>query len=282
MSKKISIKLKNIEYLGDSIGHNIRLEISIKNKVYNLNKSIKPNGLKEINEEIAQFETLKNIFEEKISIKVVEKDLIFNDIGQINDQIKIDLGSEKSKDFKFKIKVQEMRKNLRKVTAIFNVILVIEQAKKIPSVDDPEWTGDLNDDTEQMILARMILGEAENQKEEAKIGVGFSVLNRVKKNKKSWGNNIHAVILKKSQYDSFWNKDTKDKVRDPFYKNVSVLIWTQCYEVAGVVLRWEISDPTFGATHFHSYKKQKDFPWWATKKNFKVKIDEMYFYELKA
>lgn len=209
MSKKISIKLKNIEYSGDSIGDDIKLEISIKNKVYNLNKLIKPNSVSEINKEIAQFEIPENIFEEKIYIKVMEKDLIFNDIGQISDQIKIDLGFEKSKDFKFKIKVQEIRKNLRKVTAIFNLILVIEQAKKIPSVDDPEWTGDFNDDTEQIILARMILGEAENQKEETKIGVGFSVLNRIGKNKKSWGNNIHSVsfIQKTKRFSLVGNKE---------------------------------------------------------------------------
>jgi len=41
--------------------------------------------------------------------------------------------------------------------------------KRIPTVEDPEWTGKFSDDTDQMILARAIFGEAENQTKEVKI-----------------------------------------------------------------------------------------------------------------
>jgi hypothetical protein len=150
---------------------------------------------------------------------------------------------------------------------------------ELPTVDNPKWTGDWNDDTDEIILARMILGEGESQSKEAKTGIGFTVLNRIKKQKKQWGYTIHEVVLKESQYDSFWNIKTKEKVRDPFHKNVEKSIWEKCYEVAEIVIGGRTEDPTFGATHFHSFKYKKDFPDWATEENFKIKIDKVYFYE---
>ena len=161
--------------------------------------------------------------------------------------------------------------------------LGVDKLKRIPSVENPKWTDEnFIDDSEQMILARVILGEGENQSKEARTGIGFTVLNRIKKHKKQWGYNVHEVILKESQYDSFWNKNTKDKVRDPLNNNVSISVWNKCYAVAEAVLGGQIADPTFGATHFHSYKHQIDFPWWATEKNLKTKIDRVYFYGLEA
>ena len=96
---------------------------------------------------------------------------------------------------------------------------------------------------------------------------------------------VFTIILEVDQvkripYDSFWNKDTKNKVRNPLLNNINRSTWNECYEVAQFVLSGQVTDPTFGATHFHSFKHQKDFPHWATKKNFKVKIDAVYFYEL--
>lgn len=117
---------------------------------------------------------------------------------------------------------------------------------------------------------------------EAKIGIGFSVPNRIKKHKKNWGYTIHEVILKKYQYDSFWNKNTKDKVKNPLNNNIERSIWDESYKAAEIVLNGQTKDPTSGATYFHSFDKKKNFPRWATKKNFKIKIDAVYFYELKA
>jgi len=160
--------------------------------------------------------------------------------------------------------------------------LGVNEIKRISTMENPKWTGKFEDDTELIIMARMILGEGENQKKEAKIGLGHSVLNRIKKHKKHWGYTIHEVILKEFQYDSFWNTDTKNKVKDPLHNNVSRSIWNESYGVAEAVLNGKVTDPTFGATHFHTYKHKSDFPWWATENNFKIKIDKIYFYELEA
>lgn len=155
------------------------------------------------------------------------------------------------------------------------------QLERVPSVNDPIWTGDFNDDTDQMLLARLILGEMEGQSEEAKTGVGFTVLNRLKKKRSNWGASIKEIILKKKQYDAFVNKLTAKKVQDPL-SHVSEKEWKDCYKIAEQLLAGTLSDPTFGATHFYSTSDGRDFPSWATGDVFKTKIGITFFYELES
>ncbi|MBI3443742.1 cell wall hydrolase [Candidatus Woesebacteria bacterium] len=154
----------------------------------------------------------------------------------------------------------------------------------IPTVDNPKWTGDFYDDTEDILLARLIFGEAENQPRDAKIGVGFTVINRVKKQRSNWGLTNREVILKEGQYNALWDPDRRIKVRDPLNNadEATRQAWQESYEVAKGTLNNSLTDTTSGATHFHSYTQQKDFPSWATEKNFKVKLGNIYFYELDA
>lgn len=156
--------------------------------------------------------------------------------------------------------------------------------KRVPTVDNPKWTGSFDDDPEDILLARLIFGEAENQPKEAKIGVGFTVLNRVKKQQPNWGFTNREVILKEDQYDALWNKNTRDKVRDPLV-NASEerrKEWATAYGVAQSVLAGTLTDPTSGATNFHSFSEEERFrfPSWATEQNFKIKLGDIYFYEL--
>lgn len=152
----------------------------------------------------------------------------------------------------------------------------------IPTVDNPKWTEDFYDDTEAMLLARMIFGEAENQPKDAKAGVGFTVLNRLKKQQSNWGFNVREIILKESQYDGLWNRYTRDKVRDPLNGagEKRKQEWQESYEVAREILFNGATDTAFGSTNFHSYADVRDFPDWATDKSHRTKIGEIYFYEL--
>jgi len=171
---------------------------------------------------------------------------------------------------------------LHKITIDFGIKPSVPEG--IPTVDNPKWTGDFYDDTEDILLARLIFGEAENQPKEAKIGVGFTVINRVNKQRPNWGLTIREVILKENQYDSLWSEATYEKVRDPL-KSASEArkkAWVESYEVALGILSGAVSDTTNGATNFHSFTKPEDFPSWATEENFKVKIGDFYFYELEG
>ncbi|MBU4369802.1 cell wall hydrolase [Patescibacteria group bacterium] len=157
-------------------------------------------------------------------------------------------------------------------------------SKQIPTVDNPKWTGDFRDDTEDILLARLIFGEAKNQSEDAKIGIGFTVVNRVKKQRPNWGFSIKEVILKENQYDALWNPITSGGVQDPL-NNADILTqkaWKESYNIARGILDESLEDPSSGATNFHSYKERKGFPDWAADKNFKIKIGNTYFYELES
>lgn len=58
--------------------------------------------------------------------------------------------------------------------------------------------------------------------------------------------------------------------------------WDDSYKIAGGILNKSLVDPTNGATNFHSFTNQKDFPGWATEENFKIKLGDIYFYELES
>lgn len=131
-------------------------------------------------------------------------------------------------------------------TATIDLGATPETPFRIPSVNDPAWTGDFADDSVEMLLARMIFGEAENQPKEAKSGVGFTVINRVANQRTNWGVTVREVLLKEHQYDALWNPDRRDAVRDPL----------------------------------RGANEAEKFPPWATRENFKIKIGDILFYEL--
>lgn len=105
---------------------------------------------------------------------------------------------------------------------LHNIEIGIKAPKRIPSVDDPKWTGDFRDDTDKMLLSRLIFGETNNEPREAKIWAAWSVINRTTANS-WWPETIKEVILQKDQYDPI--KPTSDvykKIIDPLnYKGRS-------------------------------------------------------------
>lgn len=152
--------------------------------------------------------------------------------------------------------------------------------KRIPDVYDPEWTGNFNDDSEQIILARLILGEAEDQSREAKIWVGDSVLNRIKN--KAWPNIVHEVILQSGQFDPFKSNDSNFyKIIDPLQNanQPRLEAWRESYEIANSLLSGEILNSTT-VTHFHGRGVSKD--WFINNVvpngKFLKQIDDTYFY----
>ncbi len=278
----------SIQYTRESVGEEIHIEIKIRDKFYSSDKIIKPNTTLPISEPIIEFETPPETFHENISIKIVEDDLIFDDVGETDSVLRID-AANLPQVFKFEVKVSERGTNFRKATAAFIVTLSADKVKRIPSVDDPNWTGNFNDDTEQMILARVIWGETRGASRAVRIAVGCSIRNRLgTKGKKGLRNSYHKIILESSQYSVFWEKSPKDKnlkaLRDPLGTTENPADnekWKDIYFIAGQVINEDIPDPTKGANHYYSkIKKNYKPPYWATKKTFTVKIDNTYFYRL--
>lgn len=155
------------------------------------------------------------------------------------------------------------------------------QPKRIPTPIDPEWTHDFNDDPEAIIMARLMLGEAETQSAEAKLWVAGSVLNRVASS--AWPNTIHDVILQEGQYDPFKSVDTNfRKITDPLGEDTSQLRlknWQECCDLAEKLLLGRIPNPTT-ATHFSGEGVDKDYfiKTYIPKGKFLKQIDNTIFY----
>ncbi|MDP3697827.1 MAG: cell wall hydrolase [Candidatus Taylorbacteria bacterium] len=165
---------------------------------------------------------------------------------------------------------------------VFNELTArVTISDRIPSVDDPLWTGDFYDDSEEMILARLIFGEARSQIEEAKIWVVSTVFNRIKST--GWvAKNIHEVILQDQQYESF-NQNNKNRrfIENPLLDPTQKESWIDCYKVAEKMLKNDIMIPS-EATHFHSHTEVEEIKRFENtivpNGKFLKKIDDIYFY----
>jgi hypothetical protein len=123
MSKAISLKILKLQYGGESIGNDILLEIEIAGEKFSSDQTIKRGATFEYNQEVKQFRGVENAIEVPLKIRVIEKDFLFNDVGETAGVILIDLNSL-PKSFDFQVKVQERNKlTLGKSTAIFSITM---------------------------------------------------------------------------------------------------------------------------------------------------------------
>ncbi len=133
-----------------------------------------------------------------------------------------------------------------------------------PTVDNPKWTGDFSDDTDQIILARALFGEARNTlvPDEARIAIGWVIKNRVIST--GWPDTYLGVITKPKHFSAFnLGDDNRQFVEDPFHtgKEVDREAWRKAYDIAGKVISGKLADPTQGANHY--YDDSINTPGWA-------------------
>lgn len=156
-----------------------------------------------------------------------------------------------------------------------------KKVRHVPSVYDPTWNGDFNDDSDVMILSRAIFGEARNLQspDKLRVAVGWTIKNRVN-NPSWWGNSYHSAITKPRQYSAFNQGDPNRKyVESPLHKGNETdrKSWQNCYKIAEQVITGEIEDPTSGATHY--YDQSISPPDWASPGNFVIKISTVFFHK---
>lgn len=290
MRYKIISKLKNITHSGAHIGRDIEIHISSSLGIsFTAKRRVPPEQVTNFDVEIVRIISDANSLSLPISVTITEHDAIFNDEGTSQQTIELNLESEKTRADTMVIPVTERRWLFWKATARFSVVIetLIESVPpemRVPTVDDPGWTGDFNDDDETILLARVIFGEARDRRlsDTARIAVGWSIRNRVEyKNALRYGGTYHAVILKPKQYSSFTATNAnRYLVENPLSNenDVDARAWTNCYDIAANVLNNRIMDPTNGANHF--FDDSISPPSWAKQEYFKVKIDSFLFYEI--
>jgi N-acetylmuramoyl-L-alanine amidase len=121
------------------------------------------------------------------------------------------------------------------------------------------------------LLVLCIWREARGESLSAKMGVAWSIRNRVQK-PSWWGNSWDTVILCDKQYSSF-NADDPNatkipKMTDPSYPDCS-LAAVSAYNGLG-------ADPTQGATNYYSGEVA---PSWAAEMSFTITIGAFRFYK---
>ncbi|PIQ81222.1 MAG: hypothetical protein COZ34_00085 [Candidatus Pacebacteria bacterium CG_4_10_14_3_um_filter_34_15] len=135
---------------------------------------------------------------------------------------------------------------------------------RIPTVDDPKWSGNFEDDTDQIVMARALFGEARNTlvPNEARIAIGWVIKNRVASN--SWPSSYWEVITIPKHFSAFNSGDSnRPFVEDPLRtgNEIDQQAWINSYEIAGKVISGELTDPTGGANHY--YDDSASTPGWA-------------------
>jgi hypothetical protein len=174
MVKVIILKVAKIKYGGKSIGDDIRLGIEAMGQIATIDKRIKINTSAEINREVARFLTDQKSFKAGIKITVIEKDLLFNDIGIVEKNIKIDVEQGKSQEFSFEVRVKENRSVLLnkfwgKAIAVFEVVLtaeILETAQYVPNEGDGWLKAILDRDKSKINLPAFL--KVKNEKNDLK------------------------------------------------------------------------------------------------------------------
>jgi spore germination cell wall hydrolase CwlJ-like protein len=110
-------------------------------------------------------------------------------------------------------------------------------------------TSNFSKDSDEVLLARMLFGEARNCSDEEKVAVAYTALNRAKDGKKWNGTDIRGTVLKKWQYSCFNSSDpNREKLMNP--EAYDSKAWEKCLEISTGVLAGKCQDPTNGATHY--------------------------------
>lgn len=141
MLKKIKFKLIKIKYAGKSIGNDIRIDIEILDNILRADKRMQARKTAEFNQAIGDFFSDQKTFSAKVKITIIEKDILFNDIGKIEKTIKVDTDDVKPQKFIYNIKLRENRfgKAWGKSSAIFEITIeasVTETTRYIPDISN--------------------------------------------------------------------------------------------------------------------------------------------------
>ena len=141
MTKLIRLRLSRIKYTGDSIGDDIRIEVESLNKFVGLNMRLKRGSDRALNVEIGQFFGDGVSFALPVTIRIIERYLVFNDVGSVQKTIKVNLSDPSPQRNISTIEVRERRGYLTRGKAVFAVTLeaeVSDATRYVPDIDESQ------------------------------------------------------------------------------------------------------------------------------------------------
>ena len=125
------------------------------------------------------------------------------------------------------------------------------------------------------LLALCIWREARGETNDAQLGVGCSIRNRVLKGG-WWGSTYRSVILKPWQYSSFNEGDPNStKFPDP-----NDPVGMQCTENASLVINGNCADNTNGAQSYFDRSLDSNPPKWAATMTHTLDLGRLHFYKV--
>lgn len=139
------------------------------------------------------------------------------------------------------------------------------------------------DKANEKCLATMVYGEARGESKQGQIAVAYTAVNR------AVNRSVCDVILAPKQYSTFNDNPALKAAAlnlhiEPKHKNpIDAAAWGKAVEVARMVMRKRVPDPTKGATHYLAPKAMEEFgyeyPEWSRQYRLITIIDNHQFYK---
>lgn len=273
MAYTLIYSIQDIAHSGSHIGRELEVDIKTSENIsLNFRKRILPDRTTKLDKELGSVVTEGEVFSLLLDVTLTEHDVLFNDVGNIKQDITFNINQNIAKADTITVPVTERRWFFWKKKAYFTLTVVtklesIPERERVPTVDDPKWTGDFRDDTALMILARALFGEARNTliPDEARYAIALVIKNRVADSR--WPGSYVEVITTQKQFSAFNDGNAnRSFVENPLHtgNRIDAEAWRHAYDIAENVLRGAVADPTDGANHY--YDDSIGAPSWAKDK----------------
>jgi hypothetical protein len=148
-TKLVTLHLLDLTYEGQSIGSNLTVEAELSGQFVSVNKKVAVGQTVNLNCEIGQFQTAGNEFLVAGTVRVMERDPVFNDLGQTKVNFRFPIAGNQTQDFELLIPVVETGRPGSEREAVFLVRLrgaAVTATRYIPRSKDG-WTGVLSEAT---------------------------------------------------------------------------------------------------------------------------------------
>jgi hypothetical protein len=148
-TKLVTLHLLDLTYEGQSIGSNLTVEAELSGQFVSVNKKVAVGQTVNLNCEIGQFQTAGNEFLVAGTVRVMERDPVFNDLGQTKVNFRFPIAGNQTQDFELLIPVVETGRPGSEREAVFLVRLrgAAVTATRYISRSKDGWTGVLSEAT---------------------------------------------------------------------------------------------------------------------------------------